>query len=227
VYAKAGQSYRVANVDENGYRSSIDILKAQTSHDLELGTTLRHAPGDDSRTLTARVFRHRLNNEIFYDPTLNGGWGANTNLAPTERKGFEIDAEAALAAGWRASAHLQHVIAHFTDGPNAGRELVLVPKNVVTARLAWVPGNGQSADVGAQWVDSQRYGGDFSNTCGAHIPSYTTLDARYSIKLGAWEVAATGLNLADRQYFSNAFSCKGGIYPSDGRQLKLSARYDF
>jgi len=227
VYAKAGQSYRVANVDENGYRSSADILKAQTSHDLELGTTLRQAPGDDSRTLTARVFRHRLNNEIFYDPTLNGGWGANTNLDPTERKGFEIDAEALLAAGWRASAHVQHVIAHFTDGPNAGRELVLVPKNVVTARLAWVPGNGQSADVGAQWVDSQRYGSDFSNKCGARIPSYTTLDARYSIKLGAWEVAATGLNLADRHYFSNAFSCMGSIYPSDGRQLKLSARYDF
>jgi iron complex outermembrane receptor protein len=230
VYAKAGQSYRVANVDENGFRSSVDILKAQTSHDLELGTTLRHAPGDDSRTLTARVFRHRLNNEIFYDPTAKnayGGVGVNTNLDPTERKGFEIDADALLAAGWRASAHLQHVIAHFTDGPNAGRELVLVPKNVVTARLAWVPGNGQSADVGAQWVDSQRYGDDFTNKCGARIPSYTTLDARYSIKLGAWEVAATGLNLADRHYFSNAFACKGGIYPSDGRQLKLSARYDF
>lgn len=227
VYAKAGQSYRVANVDENGYRSSVDILKAQTSHDLEFGTTLRHAPGDDSRTLTARLFRHRLHNEIFFDPTANGGWGANTNLDPTERKGVEIDAEALLAAGWRASAHVQHVLARFTDGPNAGRELVLVPKNVVTARLAWVPGNGQSADVGAQWVDSQRYGSDFSNGCAARIPSYTTLDARYAIKLGPWEVAATGLNLADRHYFSNAFGCKSGIYPSDGRQLKLSARYDF
>jgi iron complex outermembrane receptor protein len=227
VYAKTGQSYRVANVDENSYRTSGDILKAQTSHDLEFGTTLRHAPGDDSRTLTARLFRHRLHNEIFFDPTANGGWGANTNLDPTERKGVEIDAEALLAAGWRASAHLQHVLARFTDGPNAGRELVLVPKNVVTARLAWVPGNGQSADVGAQWVDSQRYGSDFSNGCAARIPSYTTLDARYAIKLGPWEVAATGLNLADRHYFSNAFGCKSGIYPSDGRQLKLSARYDF
>jgi iron complex outermembrane receptor protein len=227
VYAKAGQSYRVANVDENSYRSSVDILKPQTSHDLELGTTLRHAPGDDSRTLTMRVFRHRLHNEIFYDPTLNGGWGANTNLDPTERKGFEIDLDAALAAGWRASAHLQHVIARFTEGPNAGRDMVLVPKNVLTARLAWVPGNGQSADVGAQWVDSQRYGSDFTNACAARVPSYATFDARYAVKLGAWEVAATGLNLADRHYFSNAFGCQSGIYPSDGRQLKLSARYDF
>jgi iron complex outermembrane recepter protein len=227
VYAKAGQSYRVANVDENSYRSSADILKAQTSHDLEFGTTLRHAPGDDSRTLTARVFRHRLHDEIFYDPTANGGWGVNTNLDPTERKGFEIDADAAIAAGWRASAHLQHVIARFTAGPNVGRELVLVPKNVLTARLAWVPGNGQSADVGAQWVDSQRYGSDFTNGCAARIPSYATFDARYAVKLGPWDIAATGLNLADRHYFSNAFGCKSGIYPSDGRQLKLSARYDF
>ena len=227
VYAKAGQSYRVANVDENSYRSSADILKPQTSHDLELGTTLRHAPGDDSRTLTMRVFRHRLKNEIFYDPTLNGGWGANTNLDPTERKGFEVDAEAEIAAGWRASAHAQHVIARFTDGPNAGREVVLVPKNVLTARLAWVPGNGQSADVGAQWVDSQRYGSDFTNACAARVPSYATFDARYAVRLGAWELAATGLNLADRHYFSNAFGCQSGIYPSDGRQLKLSARYDF
>lgn len=227
VYAKAGQSYRVANVDENSYRSTVDILQPQTSHDLELGTTLRHAPGDDSRTLTARVFRHRLKNEIFYDPTLNGGWGANTNLDPTERKGFEVDAEAEIAAGWRASAHVQHVIARFTEGPNAGRDMVLVPKNVLTARLAWVPGNGQSADVGAQWVDSQRYGNDFTNACAARVPSYATIDARYAVKLGSWELAATGLNLADRRYFSNAFGCQSGIYPSDGRQLKLSARYDF
>lgn len=223
VYAKAGQSYRVANADENRFRPGAGLLKVQTSHDLEFGTTLRHAPGDDSRTLTARVFRHRLKNEIFYDPTAY----VNTNLDPTERKGFELDAEAVIAAGWRASAHVQHVIARFTAGPNTGRELVLVPKNVVTARLAWVPGNGQSADVGAQWVDSQRYGDDFANGCSGRIPAYVTFDARYAVKLGPWEVAASGLNLADRHYFSNAFSCRAGIYPSDGRQLKLSARYDF
>jgi iron complex outermembrane receptor protein len=223
VFAKAGQSYRVANVDENSYRDAADILKVQTSHDLDIGATY----GNAERKITARAFRSKLRNEIFYDPTLFGGFGANTNLDPTRREGFELDAETAIAQGWRASAHLQHVIAKFTDGPNAGRELVLVPKNVLTARISWVPGNGQSADVGAQWVDSQRYGSDFSNTCAARMPSYTTFDARYAIKVGSWELAAAGLNLADRHYFSNAFGCQSGIYPSDGRQLKLSARYDF
>jgi iron complex outermembrane recepter protein len=219
MFVRTGQSYRVANVDENSYRTSLSLLKVQTSHDLEFGASW----GDQLRKLTARVFRHNLNNEIFYDPTAF----ANTNLDPTRRQGFEIDAEAQLAAGWRASGHLQHVDAKFTAGPNAGREMVLVPKNVLTARLAWLPGNGQTADFGAQWVDSQRYGSDFDNRCAARMPSYVTFDARYAVKLGAWEVAVNGLNLADRHYFSNAFGCQSGIYPSDGRQLKLSARYDF
>jgi iron complex outermembrane receptor protein len=220
LHAKAGQSYRVANVDENSYRASNDILKGQVSHDLELGLTL----GTPQRQLAARMFRHRLTNEIFFDPTI--GFGTNTNLDPTRRQGFEIDAQVDLMARVRASAHLQHVNASFTEGPNAGRELVLVPKNVVSARLAWL-GDRQTADIGAQWVDQQRYGDDFTNACTARIGSYTTFDARYAHTFGPWELAVTGANLADRHYFSNAFSCRGGIYPSDGRQLKLSVRYDF
>jgi iron complex outermembrane receptor protein len=217
--ARAGQSYRVANVDENSFRTSLSLLKVQTSHDLELGASWETREAK----LAARVFRHNLVNEIFYDPTAF----ANTNLDPTRREGFEIDAEAQLATSWRASAHLQHVKASFTEGPNAGREMVLVPKNVLTARLAWLPAAGQSADLGAQWVDRQRYGSDFDNSCAARMPSYVTFDARYAARFGPWEFAVAGLNLADRRYFSNAFGCRSGIYPSDGRQMKLSARYDF
>lgn len=222
LFAKAGRSYRVANADENSYRSSDGVLKIQTSRDLEAGVTF----GDSTRSIAARVFRHRLTNEIFYDPTING-YGANTNLDPTEREGVEVDADASFARDWRVTGHLQHVKARFTDGVNAGREMVLVPKNTLTTRLAWVPGDGQSADIGVQWVASQRYGDDFSNRCGARVPAYHTIDARYARKFGVWEFAVMGLNLADKHYFSNAFSCEGGIYPSDARQLKLSARYDF
>ena len=223
LYAKLGRSFRVPNADENGYRFSLGLLKIQTSRDLEAGVTA----GDSARSVTARVFRHALDNEIFYDPLLNGGYGANTNLDPTEREGVEVDAQTAIAAGWHANAHYQHVKARFTEGQYSGREMVLVPKNVFSARLSWLPGDGQSADVGVQYVSSQRYGNDFTNSCATRVPSYHTFDARYARKLGAWELALAGLNLADKRYFSNAFSCAGGIYPSDARQLKLSARYDF
>ena len=223
LHAKAGESYRIPNVDENSYRSSVAVLDVQTSRDLEFGATV----GSEAARVSARLFRHRLRDEIFFDPTLAGGFGINTNLDPTRRQGVELDGQVDLPANLRLSGQLQHVQAEFTDGPNAGREMVLVPKNVVTARLAWLPANGHSADIGAQYVSSQRYGSDFDNRCGARIPSYTTIDARYAVKVGAWEFAATGLNLGDRQYFSQAFGCRSGIYPSDGRQLKLSVRYDF
>ncbi|MET0981752.1 MAG: TonB-dependent receptor [Telluria sp.] len=227
LHAKAGESYRVPNADENSYRFGNQMLDVQTSRDLEFGVTV----GGEARQVSARVFRHRLRDEIFFDPTLFGGFGANTNLDPTRRQGVELDGQldlpALLPGKLRLTGHVQHVQAEFTDGPNAGREMVLVPKNVVTARLAWLPGNGQSADIGAQYVSTQRYGNDFDNSCGARIPSYTTIDARYAVKVGPWEFAATGLNLGDRRYFSQAFGCRSGIYPSDGRQLKLSVRYDF
>ncbi|MCC2954570.1 TonB-dependent receptor [Massilia sp. IC2-477] len=220
TFARAGRSYRIANVDENSLRAGPEVLAPQTSRDLELGVTA----GPAGRQLSARLFRHRLENEMFYDPTI--GWGANTNLDPTRRQGVEVEGQYALSQDLRLTAQWQRVDAEFTAGPNAGREMVLVPKNVVTARLGWTRG-GHNADLGAQWVDSQRYGSDFTNSCGARIPSYTTLDARYAYRVGGWEAAFSALNLADRQYYSNAFGCRSGIYPSDGRQLKLSLRYDF
>lgn len=231
LYAKTGRSYRVPNSDETGFRSVGGMLKIQTSRDLELGAAF----GDARLGVTARAFRSDLANEIFYDPTANGpfgpGSGANTNLDPTERKGVELDAHAELGANLRLSGSLQHVNARFRQGPNAGHEMVLVPKNVLNARLSWTPAAGHSADIGGQWVDSQRYGGDFANDCSTKLASYATFDARYARQLGAWEFAVTALNLGDRKYSGQAFGCPSGffvgIYPNDGRQLKFSARYDF
>ena len=220
VFGKAGQSYRVANADDNAYTRVINAaLLPQKSHDLELGASYANA----SHKVTARVFRHNLSNEIFYDPTTF----ANVNLDPTKRRGFELDAEQRIAVDWTVSAHYQHVDAKFREGVNSGKQMVLVPENTLSARLSWTPADGQSADIGTQWVDSQRYGSDYDNSCAGKIPGFATVDARYARKVGQWEFAVSGLNLTDKQYYSQAFSCKAGIYAADGRQLKLSARYEF
>ncbi|MEO8600878.1 MAG: hypothetical protein ABI656_13725, partial [bacterium] len=136
--------------------------------------------------------------------------------------------KAAPSISPKPTANLQHLSAKFTEGANTGNEMTLVPKNIATVRINWLPDNSQSADVGVQWVDSQRYGGDFSNTCSARIPSFATLDGRYAKRVGAWEFAIAGSNLTNKHYFANAYgNCQTGIYPDAGRQLKLSARYDF
>lgn len=233
LHAKAGQSYRLPNADDNSYRSSSAVLQPQTSHDLELGAlwsaSAARAGTASGTQFGARLFRHRLVNEIYYDPTIlvNGFAGANTNLDPTERRGIELDGQLSLAADWSVAAHAQHLTATFTDGVNSGRTLTLVPKNIVNARLSWSPGARLLADLGVQWVDRQRFGSDFANSCALQIASHTTFDGRVAQRVGQWEFALAGSNLADKHFYSNAFSCGGGIYPENGRQLKLSARYDF
>jgi iron complex outermembrane receptor protein len=230
AFAKGGQSYRVANVDDNAATAvANEPLKPQISHDVEVGANF----GNKAHKMRVRLFQHRLHNEIFYDPTSPSpsGWpGANVNLDPTRRRGIEVEASTRLASAWMLSANFQHVQATFTDGPNVGHEMVLVPKNNATVRLSWLPASGHSASVGAQWADKQRYGADFDNTSTARIPSYVTFDARYAWKFNHWEFAVAGTNLANRKYFSNAYGdgvYYWGIYPDAGRQLKVSARYDF
>ena len=226
LFAKLGQSYRVANIDDNReYGPRINPpLKPQTSHDLEIGASF----GDAARKLTVKAFEHRLTNEIMFDPSFPP-FGANANLDPTRRRGIELEGRLRLNAQFTALANFQHVNATFTDGPNAGREVVLVPRNTASARMNWNSGRGQSADVGVQWASEQRYGSDFDNGCSAQIPSFVTLDARYAVRIEKWQLALSGSNLTGRDYFTQAygFGCTGGIYPESGRQLKLTARYDF
>lgn len=227
LFAKAGRSYRVANVDENGFTLAPGrMLRPQTSDDLAVGATI----GGAQHALTATVFQHKLRNEIMYDPSIDnpaaGTQGANVNLDPTLRRGVELEMRTQLNAAMMLSASFQHVDARFRDGVNAGKEVVLAPRNTASTRLNWTAGP-HSARVGVQWVASQRYGNDFTNTCAARMPSYVTMDARYALRLGHWELALTGTNLGDKHYYTQAYGCESGIYPESGRQLFFSARYDF
>ncbi len=227
AFAKTGQSYRLATPDENGYTAlpSGQVLKPQVSHDVELGATW----GRDARQLTVRWFHHRVRDELYYDPTANGGFGANSNLAPTLHQGVELEGRLRVNDSITLSANYQHIDAKFADGVNNGKELALVPRNTLSTRINWKSGQ-QSADAGVRWVDRQRMGNDFANAC-ARMPSFTTIDARYAVRVSAWEFAVTGTNLADRTYYSQAYDCSGGavsgIYPENGRAVKFTARYDF
>ena len=229
LFAKTGRSYRVANIDENGFTVQPgQMLRPQTSDDLAFGATLGTSASRHALTLT--LFQHHLRNEIMYDPTIanpaTGGNGANVNLDPTLRRGVELEMRSQLTASFALSASFQHVDARFRAGANAGREVVLTPRNTASTRLNWNRG-AQSAHIRGQWVASQRYGNDFANTCAARMPSYVTLDARYALRLAKWELALSGTNLGNRNYFSQAYGCASGIYPASGRQLNFSARYDF
>ncbi len=221
TYGKIGKSYRVANVDENV--SAGVFLLPQTSRDIEIGTNLtaQHSK------LTLSWFRHQLTNEIIFNP-LVGALGSNVNLDPTTREGIEIKHRAELTEHLNLSTMVQHINVRFREGSMVGNELPLIASNVASMRLAWSKEKRQNAELAFQWIDSQRYGNDFSNSCAVRIPSFATFDARYAIRQGEWEIALIGNNLADRHYFSTAYgSCQNGIYPDPGRIVRLTVRRTF
>jgi iron complex outermembrane receptor protein len=225
VFAKAGQSYRLPNVDDNGSTLIVNQpLLPQTSHDLELGVEL----GDQRQRLTAKVFQHKVRNEIMFNP-LSGLFGTNVNIPATRRRGFEVEGKVALPASTYATLNWQHINATITEGANAGNQLVVVPRNTASLRMNWLPLGPHSASAGLVYVGAQRFGGDFSNSCSAMIPAYAALDARYAWKRNGWEVSVAGTNLADRHYYSYAFSfnCGTSVYPENGRAVTLRVRRDF
>ena len=117
--------------------------------------------------------------------------------------------------------------ATFRAGPYAGRDVPLVPRKTASLRADWTPAAGHRITGGVNWVGSQHP--DFQNAC--TMPSFTTVDARYAYQWRQLELALGVANLFDRQYYTQAFGCVGGItnaiYPEAGRALTASLRVQF
>ncbi len=229
-YARAGRSFRLANVDEFNFTTPGVPLQPQTSHDYELGARWEYAKGK----FDARLYRSDLQNEIGFDPDAVGpssafGFnGANINFDPTRRQGAELDWSHTLNAALLLRANLAYREATFRSGPHAGNDVPLVPRHTAAVRADWTVQPGQHLSGGVNWVSSQHP--DFENTC--RMPSYVTADARYAWQFRPQAELALGVtNLFDRKYFSQAFACDGdqatSVFPDPGRQVILSLRLQF
>jgi len=226
AYARAGRSYRLANVDEFGYTSPGTILKPQTSRDMELGARWAYASGKAE----VRLYRSLLDNEIGFDPNAAGPFGfagANVNFDPTRRQGLELDTRHDLtkSIGLRVNAALRQ--ATFRSGPYAGNDVPLVPRKTLAVRADWTPAAGHRVSGGVNWVSSQHP--DYNNAC--TMPAYTTADVRYAYQWRQVELSLGVANLFDRKYFTQAFGCASGvttsIYPEAGRAFTAAARVQF
>jgi len=228
VWGRVGSSFRLANVDELGFVAPGTTLMPQTSRDIEAGwrwTTAQHR-------MEVRAYQSRLTNEIGYDPNAIGPFspgfnGANVNFDPTTRRGLEADADWAVNNALNLGVRLGLRESTFRSGAYAGRDVPLAPRRTVALRADWQPIEGHRLNAGLNWVSSQTP--SFANEC--RIPSYTTVDARYSVRVGAAEFSLGVANLFDRSYFNYAFGCDGGnpsgIYPEAGRTITAAVRLQF
>jgi iron complex outermembrane recepter protein len=205
VFIRGGQSYRVANVDENRcYFPPCQPLAPQTSKDFSAGTEF--AAG--ALRLRADVFEHRLQNEIYY----NDITFTDMNLSPTERRGLELFGRYAFTPDLDVSVSWMYTRATFRNGlydgvDVSGRTVPVVPRNRGTLLAGWKPESQTRVTFSVVYVGNQYYDNDPLNLY-REMPSYVIADFKISRDF-SWPARGSQLslgvnNLLDRHYYSYA-----------------------
>jgi iron complex outermembrane receptor protein len=231
AYGKAGQSFRIAVVDEIRGFGFVPpaLLEPQTSTDREIG--LQWAQG--GHRLRAAAFRSNLENEIMFVP-FAPPFGANINLPPTRREGVELEGQALLSPAWSLGATCTYTDATFREGrvgtvDVAGNDVPLVPRHRASATLSWRPAEAWQANAVVTYVGSQVYDNDQANTFGRRMPAFTLLDLNVAWSGGPWTLRAALLNATGEKYYTYAIATGStfSAYPAALQTLLVTAEYRF
>lgn len=203
AYAKYGRSFRVANFDENlcALPSCVtsDLLKPQTALGRELGVERETG----AVRVRASVYDIELENEIYFNRLLF----ANINLAPTRRRGVELEGTWHALPSVDLRGGLAFQDATFRSGVYAGvdvtgKRVPLVPRVLATAGVAWKFAEHARAGLNVRYVGPEQFDNDPANVFGTQ-PTYALVDAKVERRLaGRWKLALEVRNLFDKRYFS-------------------------
>lgn len=232
AYARTGRSFRIANIDENGFSDApvTQLLKPQKSRDSEVG--LEWQSGKNSARIG--LFNMDVTDEIHFN-RLIGSWGSNTNLAPTRHRGIEVEGRLQVISNVDVTAWYRRTDAKFREGiyggiDLSGKTVPLVPKDRIGVNLGWQITGDTRASVNVQYVGGQRYDNDQANRF-RKMPSYTITDFKISHEIGDWRLAAGVNNLFDEDYYSygivNGTYTSFNAYPEARRTFYASAEYRF
>ncbi|HKJ10412.1 MAG TPA: TonB-dependent receptor, partial [Gammaproteobacteria bacterium] len=225
VYLRSARSVRLATVDElfqtdpTTFLQEFSPLKPQTGVDVGTGAT--YTPGQSR--FSADLYYLRLRNEIAYDPSIF----ANVNLDPTRRYGLELSAAVPITTTLKLRGSYAYMRAQFRDGPNAGSNVPLVPRQTASVNARWKLPHGSWVSAGARYVGSKYFDNDQANNFGQQIPAYTLVDLKAGRRWHQWSVTAAVHNLFDRKaydYGVRSLSTPGkyNAYPLPERSFTLS-----
>jgi iron complex outermembrane receptor protein len=209
VFARAARAFRVGNADERVgaggpyvYTVPTFDLKTQTSYDVEGGVRI----DSGSLHLESSVYLMRLKNEIHYLPAL----AVDTNLDPTERKGWETSASYRLSDGVSLRGGVAYTRAVFRAGPYAGNDIPLVSRWSGHAGLSWqIVQKLLALDVTGRFFGPRRMDNDQLNIQPL-IPGQATVDVKLGGEYEHFFWSASVLNVFDKHYFDYAIA-SGGI----------------
>jgi iron complex outermembrane receptor protein len=242
IYLRSNHSYRFANIDEywgmgygpgpsyTPYRIFSGILAPQKNNTLELGGDWLL---DNRQKFGVTIYQMDSSNEIRYDHAT----GTNINSADIRRYGVTANAQLNLAKDWMIFPKINLQSAKYTAGSFDGKNVALVPKISSSIGLIYKPKSSVTYSSYLNYVGSQYYEGDESNSKNK-MPSFTTVDLSATYKYGSWESAIRLKNIFDKRYanyggygFVNLAPGSSGYsyyyYPADPRAIYISTRYTF
>jgi iron complex outermembrane recepter protein len=231
AYGRLGTSFRVATVDEDGFTASGNLLEPQTARQRDAGLEYRA----ERLRLRASAYEIDLDNEIYFSPIVVP-FGANTNLSPTRRTGFELFGEARVAPTVRLSGNLVLQSAKFETGVYggidvSGKDVPLVPRALAELQAAWRLTPRTQLVASARYVGRQRYDNDQANAYPDLMPDYALADLKLTHSVAGWRLAASVDNVFDKHYYSygivGSFACATAVcaYPQAGRTWFVSAEH--
>jgi iron complex outermembrane receptor protein len=239
VYGRAGESFRVANIDDNRCiygPCPTQLLRPQQSVDRELGVQWNRR----GLSLRASAFDIALENEIHF----NGWTRTNMNLAPTSRRGFELEGLMSLGPAADLGLRYQRTTARFREGDYertnfdgskelidlTGKEVPLVPRDRIGLTLGWQLAASTRLSANINHIGAQRYDNDQANRY-QRMPAFTLTDLKLTHQMGAWRWAAGINNLFAERYYLygivNGSFTSFNAYPEDLRSAYVTASYQF
>jgi iron complex outermembrane receptor protein len=209
VFGRAARAFRLGNADERVGAGGPFVfavpsfdLKTQTSYDVEGGIRFHAGP----LRVESSVYEMKLKNEIHFLPAV----GVDTNLDPTQRRGWETNALYQLSDAVRLRGGAAYVRATFREGPYAGNEIPLISKWTGNAGLSWdIVQKLLVLDVTGRFFGPRRMDNDQQNIQPL-IAGEATMDAKLSGQYRQFFWSASVLNVLDKHFFDYAIA-SGGI----------------
>lgn len=210
VYASYGDAFLPPTPEQlfafPSFGSNPDLLP-EDARAYEAGVRTHGRTG----SLEAALFWTDTKNEIIFDPTPlpSDPFGRNVNAGKTRRRGVELSARGGLARGVTGFVNAAYTDAVFTNGPNDGGEVPLVPKVRSAAGIDAKLPAGFEVRADALYVGSQVLDNDPSNI-EARLDAYTVVNVHvgWERRLGSGASSHAGrlglfvdaLNVFDETY---------------------------
>lgn len=211
-----------------GFGSNPDLLP-EDAHAYETGVRLHGR----AWSVDTALFWTDTNNEIIFDPTPTptDPFGRNVNAGETNRRGIEVSARGRFGRDVTGFANATYTDATFTNGPNDGNEVPLVPKLRAAAGIEAALPMGFGIRADALYVGSQVLDNDPANA-EAELDAYTVVNLRLgwerslSVKAGRMGFFVETRNLLDEQYATrgifafdfSTFTSANFVTPAPGRR---------